>query len=501
MTVPLWGWPWHGALDSLGVLHLPNGQTMWVSDYSYPERYFNYRVKVPGTPDIQRTEAELLEDYAAGREWRNEAIMSGTSLHGQRRGGWIYSAPDGSRWIVRIPSETIYEISKLVEAIRFGDLYGSPVTQGLQIDWPSDDELHYGAKLNLTSNPNANPTTEVKRERWPVDITPDGSKAIFMMYSGPDDQPEQRRGNTPLGFQLVELSGGRDGITITASTLRTLEQTLGSWRIYDNIIVEKWTNRRRYGHVGANGLDTNRKFPDPPGTVYYPDVEGEWNKGAGYELVNGQATRYIEKRILALWFNRAGEVIECTLDEVKDRYVETEEPEAIATGPESARWGMLREDHTTTTLTLRLGGDVAYEYVELHEYFFNTVDDDEWTLSRSSRDDGTSFEEKILWTDYWFPHSYSPIPGVNRQQLFMLARDNWLFVRPKIISLYRVNYYQEGVPRTISYNGLATPDGVVPRTGEVPWNTGAAVNTIPSFCFNPYSGEVSEAGVNVMCYV
>lgn len=82
-------------------------------------------VRVPGTPPVTRTPEELAADTAAGRTWLDYGILAGGQrrLYGHQLGGmsWIYAAPDGSRWLMRI-------VGGDVTATRFG-VVSSPAAE------------------------------------------------------------------------------------------------------------------------------------------------------------------------------------------------------------------------------------------------------------------------------------------------------------------------------------------------------------------------------------
>ncbi len=95
-----WGNPFHGLVQD-GQLSLPNGQTR---AHVQPSSGDCFLLRVPGQPDVSRTSEEAAADTAAGRQWRNYALLSGENhlLYGQALGpqSWIYIAPDASRWQV-----------------------------------------------------------------------------------------------------------------------------------------------------------------------------------------------------------------------------------------------------------------------------------------------------------------------------------------------------------------------------------------------------------------
>lgn len=99
------GVPYHGLLTG-GVLTLSNGRTItWPTAGVTPAASPSgdcYILRVPGVPPVEMPPAELAAEAAAGREWRNYALLTG---RGRNYGGinvgtraWLYAAPDGTVW-------------------------------------------------------------------------------------------------------------------------------------------------------------------------------------------------------------------------------------------------------------------------------------------------------------------------------------------------------------------------------------------------------------------
>lgn len=502
MKVPTWGWPWHGPVDEYGNVTLPNGQIKQIANAGFGSYNFIYRVKVPGVAPIERSVEELEQDALAGREWRNEALMTGFTLYAQGLPGWIYSSPDGSKWTIDIKPETIRETSNAVQAKRFGVLGGKPVTQDLTINWPIDDGLYYGAVVNVTDVPSQPPSTKVYRELYPIDISPDGSRAIYMLYAE-RDMPSglvihPRMYYIPLGFQLVTVSGGMDGIQIQTSTLRTLQQTLGVATITDNVITELWTNRRRFGHVGDNGLDSNRKRPDPPGTNYYPAESGEDRYGADYGITNGTSERRIEGRILALWFDVNDQIVECTLDWSDEDFYKSDQPVPVPKGGGSYTWGRISEGRRTTTTRLKVDGHLVCEFVDVIDSSTDSIQDPVYTLIVDSRDDGW---QRV--TEYFFGNWYgtAPLP-IWSMGRFLAGRDYWRLVTAKLACFVRWNDPLSTGPdaEVMQYHGFGTPHGPLIRSGITTRQVGTLIGEL-NIRYNPYSGELSDPDVPIRTFI
>lgn len=260
--VNVWGWCWHGLIrpadnPSQGEILLPNGQTK-----EHPlTGSTNYRIYVPGTPAVVRTPEQQAADEAAGRQWWNEAILSGTGLYGQDLGGWLYCSPDGTRWIIDLDG---------AQAKRMGEFGKPPQTKAMTVTWPAD---------NGQSTPSLDfGEGEAPVFQWPVpiDISSDGRKAILMLYMrdvayGPLERP------MPVGFLLVEVTGGAaTPFAANITVLYTRAETLGTSGYTSDLVVE--------------------------------------HDGTGNPIsANGTETREIIDRIWAAWFNDSGLPIPCLL--------------------------------------------------------------------------------------------------------------------------------------------------------------------------------------------
>lgn len=259
--INIWGWPWHGLIrpaanPSQGEIVLPNGQTR-----EHPlTGSTNYRIYVPGTPAVLRTPEQLAADEAAGREWWNEAILSGTSLYGKDLGGWLYCSPDGSRWVIDLAGS---------QARRMGEVNKPAETKAMSVTWPADN----GQSTPILDFGEG----ELPYQQWPVpiDISSDGRKAILMLYVrdaayGPLERP------MPVGFLLVEVTGG--AATPFAANITVLydrAETLGTTGYESDLVVEHSPT----GPISAEGTET----------------------------------REIIDRIWAVWFNESGLPIPCLL--------------------------------------------------------------------------------------------------------------------------------------------------------------------------------------------
>lgn len=322
-NVPPWGCPWHGLVQA-GSLTLPNGASMAYpqpaapvavisgSPVSMPDTLGStYRVAVPGLPDVSRTPDELAADAVAGREWRNEALLSGGrfQLYGKQLDGWIYIDTAGDRWLVTCSTfneSALYPFNAAFNATlvlsRFGDFGAAAETYSYPIslsDWQQTGAVFF-------SESGGSPST-VTSGRLTVDaIKSDGSAAVVMVHLrrvlAPSVDPMVR---WPLGFLEINLSGPGSSATAAITVIRSRAQTLQLVRSFD--APPSWYAGWYNGPPNYNPppwrvqpIDT----PTPPG-------EGNFNEHGGRRLAifSGEVSIDI-RRLLAVWYSPAGDLID-----------------------------------------------------------------------------------------------------------------------------------------------------------------------------------------------
>lgn len=321
MSLPVWGVPWHGRVQG-GQLQLPNGTSRaWpqpdgTSSGSIPDHAgYTFLQKLPGVAEIVRTTEEQAAEDAAGMEWRDSFIVSGTDtgstagalvwpqIHSKPLGGWIYSAPGGGRWLVK--GGGTYSFSQggtlniPLRLVRFGDFGGTPATINLTASASSS------AMGQLT--PDVSSTAlRAKVE----DISPAGDRAIVMLYLG---------NKTPIGFLLLTLSG-TPGVDFVAalSALKTRAETLGTVTQSDTIT---------YARMAAYHSFTTTESGD--NTIYTPTAYIKLSTGAEAENVtvaSGEMHITVTGRIVAMWFDLAGTPQPLTLDSMQSYSVDAPLP-------------------------------------------------------------------------------------------------------------------------------------------------------------------------------
>lgn len=502
MKVPPWGWPWHGRVDTAGNLYLPNGQTVPYPGPAGHSSFFTYRVRVPGVLPVTRSSEELAADTAAGREWRDEAILGGTTLYGRNLAGWVYCAPDGTKWDIWT-QPSLLTPEKWIEARRFGVLGGKREVKELRLKWPTDDLIE-GERRYYSEYGYYTPI----RWRVPVDISPDGSRAIYMLYATEENLPSNTHSLfqrvSPIGFQLLTLSGGRDNMQVTVTTLRTFEQTLGEAFADDALTVERWLNNSRRDHTEPKRADVNRPWPDPPDTEYWSGVGvwGPWDDDPGgqYTYAQGTVSRGVEGRILALWFDPAGEIVECTVRTEESYNISLDHPTS-AQDPDDLswdRWTQIKNATSTQVAELLVGDEVVCTYSE--EWVASSLGwegDDEFAVTNITRDDDDTYSLDGFGIWGGVLPNWLHLPSLkNKPSVYSLkyaGLNYWRILTNNVVVFARYDTINDS-DSGIQYHGCATPRGVVPMSGTVPgkFTVDSPAGPLRHARYNPFTGEVSD---------
>lgn len=316
MTVPVWGCPWHGRVRG-GNLQLPNSQNMvWPqpparydviggSTLAMPDTWgIAHRLAVPGVPAPVRTAEEQADDTAAGRQWRNEAILSGArqQLYGRTLDGWIYIDPDGARWLVRCPAvveTTLFQLgtplSITVTLTRFGELGGQTEVHEYQVS----------SGWGLGSQSGAISSGRIMLDA----IRPNGSAAIIMLHGRTYSSGARIISREPYSFLELSITGPGASATVSLTVARTWDQI-------------------------------NQIGPAP--------VALQYNGSVNYASGGGQRTT---RKTLAVWYDASGAQLDLELRMVGDYTY------AI---PEYAWTGVFHgESQAALQLQLTLGGAVV----------------------------------------------------------------------------------------------------------------------------------------------
>ncbi|MDH4873010.1 hypothetical protein [Pseudomonas sp. BN515] len=354
MTAPVWGCPWHGRVEG-GHLTLPNGENrpwpqpdgarrdlypdnraMWLTNNAGT----THLVRMPGVPAVERSTEELADDAAAGRTWLNKALLAGASdtaaaktyLHSKEVDGWIYAAPDGSRWMACALGEYQWTsadgLTIPLEMRRFG-VFGAPAASH-----------SYSRTISTAAMGQPSWLSSEERRGKVEAIKPDGSQAIVRLYL--DAAQEGTK-----GFLQLTLSG-TPGVDFSASltALRTAAQTNGTVAV-NNAASVSYVELE----VSTSESTEDTRAGAPPSCTGYLDTITTYTtdlvpapSGTGYKVISGTNALTLIGRIMAMWFNAAGEIEEALLDIEKSCTASAPEPEIEYSGRDVLRQSNINGD-------------------------------------------------------------------------------------------------------------------------------------------------------------
>lgn len=223
------GHPWHGVCTRAGI-GLPNGQTMVYPGFR-PEGGDVHLFKIPGAPGGTTTP----EDVAAGRQWLDYALISGSTMHlygkALGEGKWLYLDPDGVRWLVSTTLQTnsvanVEGQSITVTLDRFGEFLVpaerheyTVAVPNLGQDTPAVDNARYdGATLQKN---------EILAHLFSVH--PQGEQAVFLLYAHTDIYTQRMQwGKRPVGWLMLSITGPGASAVISLAVLKNRSETIGT---------------------------------------------------------------------------------------------------------------------------------------------------------------------------------------------------------------------------------------------------------------------------------
>lgn len=235
------GTPYHGLVRE-GVLVLPNAESK-----SYPQpnaTQFDtagsaHLLRRPGQPAVSRSEEEALADAAAGWQWRNVAMLSGSNqqLYGRDIRGWVYIDPDGGRWMLRFVNDLASlnfgigaTFSLTLNIRRFGGFGSDPEARNVTISLADWGQSGYATLQDFpvdSSTPLVNALTPTLDA-----ITPSGDRVALCvarprtLSSLTSDPTVDVTVRHALGWVEISVSMV-DGLPVpTLSVLKTRAQTL-----------------------------------------------------------------------------------------------------------------------------------------------------------------------------------------------------------------------------------------------------------------------------------
>lgn len=308
MNAPVWGCPWHGRVED-GQLTLPNDSALaWPQPPgdTPDDAGFTLRVRMPDVLPVERTAEELAADQATGMQWLTSAIIAGAGkqeyadtgaayLHGRPVNGWIYAAPDGSRWLVRgLGRKRMYssDLSMTLSLSRFGVLGGKSRSYSVSASITAAQQDQAAWNSSTSDIPS-------RYRYWQVqDVAPAGDRAIVMTY-------EARGKVLPLGFVLLTLSG-TPGVDLTA----TLSKLAGRAEIEtDREIVDAGLARYQGYAAYTEEVGPSYTIRTYGGTGWVREDQAlpADAEAFGATTVGSGESRAAATRLVAMWFDEAGE--------------------------------------------------------------------------------------------------------------------------------------------------------------------------------------------------
>lgn len=557
--VPVIGHPWHGLVRD-GQLRLPDSSTR-----SYPQPQPSsasegpdvigsaHLVKRPGIGPVSLTPAQAALAADNKHQWRDTAILSGSTwqLYGQQLDGWLYFAPDGSRWRVRIPlGNSQYAFADTlnfdVQLDRFGDFGVAPESYTYSVSlagWqPTDQPLLWSAFDNISTE-----TAVTAAYLYVESVQPDGSKAAIMAHqrrfgvlaedaSRPRYDPCVR---APLGWLELAISGPGQAATVALTVLRSRDQTL---RVVQYQPIPPATPR----WVGVHFVATSETTYDTNPFQFVGPQPSE--VGEGGERVFAAAPIWdiditnIYERVLAIWPDDAGGWQECAIRYTEHTVSETSDPppgltvEQTSSYTETVRYALLANGvevaaveassaetmagtatFAADTVAIDGNGDwyrpgyVASNTVT-HTYsvsYDGTTASDTWTETISTL--GAGIIGSASTNDY--PNRLNAFPAEIKQTLFNLPasisygfgfylpdRVAWLQVArlsSQVIALRRHDYLLDTTSVSPhKYTAAATPSGARGVVTTIPHSDNRRFAA-----WDPHSGEVEWLSETPCCWV
>ncbi|UCP00105.1 hypothetical protein LF844_09915 [Metapseudomonas lalkuanensis] len=304
--VKLWGNPWHGPVRD-GGLTLPNATTRAKSQ---PEPHYDFisgvltaipdtwggahLVKVPGVPEVVRSVEEQAEDDAAGRQWRNTAVLSGDrlELYGKPLDGWLYIDPDGVRWRVTCPDleeNTVRSFgtpwSGTLTLSRFGEFGGAAESHS----YPVSSGWGVTGDVPLTSG-------RIRLES----IKPDGSAAILMVHQRRLTS-EETQIRWPYAFLELTISGPGAAATVACSVVKA--RSVVSQKVLDFDLGPDYLAGYYLGPGHTEPPSWRFQLastPTPPGEGNF----AEWG-GRECKVFSGPVNLTL-RRTLSIWYDASG---------------------------------------------------------------------------------------------------------------------------------------------------------------------------------------------------
>lgn len=534
-----WGNPWRG-LSQAGQITLPNSATKTTSQPAqvhtgHADEYGQTLLQRGPAAGVTRTQAELDADAASGRTWRTDAILSGARFHlyGKPLDGFVYCAPDGSRWLLRsgdlsmaLDSSAPWTVT--LTLARFGEFAGSFSEQAVTATLSDLGQ----AETDPESTAGTACHTQI------CDIMPDGSKALIMIYQpvrpfgpSPGFHPLHKR---PLGWLELSLSGGAAGITASLSVARTRQQALGTgtWQGVSSTSVIRFEQDNALAIVDMGSYFEYTYTPQPLGAT--------GSDGRSWVDNNGAYSYEFTDRILALWYTSSGALEEVTLSVSTTGTVSNPPPTETISGSQvqhvpkdggqstivsDTRFHELGRTSTVSeaySVLLKRGavvidqseGTAEATLAVARNFIFGTdayrtttadavtVEGVTYSSSGSSSGQGPQIMLGAA-TPRWFssllPGNSAPQAAFRATDMQIYTPDVWLFIDPlrysnNLLALRRNWIVLETGAETWQHGPAALPGGFDPGAATVPFN--ALFGS-----YNPATGEASRDQTQPTCWI
>lgn len=239
MKINVWGNAFHGLCTN-GMLALANGDQM---AYPQPESGSCSVIKFDGQPEVVLPVDLQNELTSRGMEFRNYALMSGNQIAGVGMPySFIHRDDTGKRWGVDISDLSIQnnELSGNLALTHFGHFVETSPAPVLESQLISVQLSDCGQSSPvLTGNNESDILTSLRLVF--ASAHPSGNECVLTIEGKFDRTPASYNGWTPLGFILLEISGG-EKLACNASIYINRANTIGvySEEIGDNIQDDIW---------------------------------------------------------------------------------------------------------------------------------------------------------------------------------------------------------------------------------------------------------------------
>jgi hypothetical protein len=471
----VWGCPWHGLVTDYELTTAASAVKPWNMSGSRPYQMGStHLVQAPGAVPIVRSAEEAAIDAANGWEWRNQALLGGRDLllHNTPLDGWIYCAPDGSRWVIDrhvtgVPLGGALWAGTL-NAARFGQFDTTADVRAFGFSLDPGQSAIFWAGSYLTTELHA--------------VSPDGSQAIFMAaYTAryTDLARYLHDQVVPLGFYLVTLSGGISDLAASVTVLYDQAATVGQ---------------------SSGAFPAESTAPD------------------GSKVSSGAWSAAIIGRIWACWF--AGENIEAVTQDMQwsgtlDNPTPTGDPLSRTCNGQSFMTWTLRAGATVIdqitasavqTISAQIDGPAIGDQSSYSET--NTIVFD---------GDSRVFAVAESWSETTLPscgpqllNTWAPSPvSINQPQAGMIVADDPARFYIANVHRYSNNLLGWAVRRLdrdtdallIDYRPAASPAGVSPGTLTVAGSLAdGLIGYLPHGSYNPMTGAMLRNSVAPVCF-